>query len=165
MKSLDVEPSLGELGNEEVEGLHDVLSDLFLLLGLDGDGGGQPGALVGLEGDGSHLALDLFRDDTGLGDLDGQLLDGRQQLSDGLDDLLVEVGRHEDTVVLTGPLLDGLFVLGFLLDVVELSEGDLLLDAFVSVGDVGDNHDLGVRPGKVLPSGCFSRGGAGQWRP
>lgn len=145
MDGLDVQPSLWQQGNQKVDRLDGVLSEIFLTQGFNSDSGSHPGDLLGSEPDGSLELLELSDDGVVLSDLDWESGNRTQGLTDESDDLGVDVGGNQDQVVLSGPLHDGLLVLVESLESIEIDVLKSLVEAFLSVVHVTDSDDLSNR--------------------
>jgi len=148
---LHVVPALLEEGDEEVEGHHDVDSELFIGHALGTASGGEAGDLLELPLDGGTDVLDLGGEGVVVGNDLGEHLDSVKNGSNNDGDLLEDgVGSDEEGVLL-GPALDELLVLVELLEVVKINnvDVDLVSVDLVLVLLIGDDADLESGTGVV----------------
>ena len=152
MHRFDVLPALGQKGGQEVECLGEVLSDLLLVHGVDGDALSQPGELLHSESDGAVELVDLVLDVLVLADGDGQLADGGDVPTDELGDVPGKGVRHHQHVVLTGPLLDQLGLVVELLELIKVDRIDVDLLGLLDVGHGSDEADFQLALHRVAQS-------------
>jgi len=143
---LAVVPALLEEGNQEVQGHHDIHTELIVTHGGRSDGGGKAGNLLKLPLDGGTDVLDLAEEGLVVGDDLGEHLDSVKNRSDDDWHLLEDGVRSDQEGVLLGPALDQLFLLVELLEVLKINNIDINaeLGNLVLVFLIGDNADLEV---------------------
>ena len=151
MDGLHVVPSLLEEGDEEVEGHHDVDTELFISHSLGTNSGGEAGDLLELPLNGGTDVLYLLADGVVVGNDLGEHLDSVKDGSNNDGNLLEDgIGSDKEGVFL-GPALNELLVLVELLEVIKIDNIDinLSLGNLVLVLLVGNNADLEVGAGVV----------------
>jgi len=147
-------PSLLEHGDQEVEGHHDVLLELFVGEVSSADGATHAGDLSELELNGSSGVVDGGGKRLGLGDDGGEHLDSVEDGSNNNGDSLQDGIGSEEEIELLGPLLDEFLVLVELLELVkrgevEVTESGEILGGFNSMLLIGDEANLEVGSGRV----------------
>jgi hypothetical protein len=135
----NVLPSLLEQGHQVVDGQHDVSDQLVLSHANVSDGNTETQHLLELELDGALDVIDLGGQVLGVGDGGGELSSlgktGTEQTGDLLDQLL----RCEERIVLASHLLDQLLVLVELLQIVDAHELESVVLGTVNVVLVSEN--------------------------
>jgi len=147
VNSLHVVPALLEEGDQEVDGHHDVLSQLVVGHTLGADGGVEAGDLLELPFDGGSVVLNLDVDGLVVGNDLGEHTNSVKNGAANNGDLLEDGIGSQQHGVLLGPLLDHLLVLVVLLEVIKGDNFDVSLGLgdFVLVLLVGNDADLELR--------------------
>ena len=153
MQALDILPALGQQRDKEVNGLVEVLPQLFDAEGVDAEALGQPGELLYSETDGPDQLINLFLHCLPLAQRHRQLSDGGHVPTDQLGHVLVDRLGDEDRVELTGPFLDQL---GLVVELFQVVLGDGLESQGLGLLDVlhgSDDADFEVRPAVGIEGG------------
>ena len=146
MDGLAVVPALLEEGDQEVQGHHDVNSELIVTHVGRADGGSEAGNFLKLPLDGGTDVLDLAEKGLVVGDDLGEHLDSVQNGSNDDWHLFQDgVGSDEEGILL-GPTLDQLLLLVELFEVLKINDVDINaeLGDLVLVLLIGNNADLEV---------------------
>lgn len=147
VQDLHVLPVLLEERHQEVDSKLDVEDDLVLGHLDVSNGEGHAHDLLHLELDGSLGGIDLLLQVVVLVEHGRELARLGQTRSEDTGDLLDEGGRCQEIIVLLGELLDELFVLVELLEVIDSHLVDTELIGLLAVLLVSENAALGLRSG------------------
>lgn len=124
MNSLDVVPSFLQQGRQEVESRHSVLSDFLISHGYVSNSNVQVGNFLELPLDGGLHISDLLLEGLGVRNWLRELLDSVKDWTDNGWHFLDEVVSGQKKIELLSPLLNELFVLVELLQVIKGSDFD-----------------------------------------
>jgi len=153
VETLDVLPALGQQGDEEVDRLGQVASELFNAESINAEALSEPRELLDSESDGSHHFLDLLLDVLSLADGHGELTNRGDVSTNALGDILVDGFGDEEEIELTSPLLDQLGFVVELLQIVLIDSFDAESLSLLEVLHSADDADLKVRAAVRVKSG------------
>jgi len=149
VQRLDILPVLLEKRDEEVDTKHDVSKYLVIGHLNVADGNTQAKDLLELELDGGTDLSDLVAQVFRVGDRSGELSSLRQTRTKETRNLLDQSFRGKESIVLLRKLLDKLFVLVQLFQIIHGHVLEIDLFSTIYIGGVSENADGHARAGDI----------------